>query len=62
MQIASKYEEIYPPNSSEFVYITDNAYTLDELYTMESDVLMVLDFDIAFTTSFRFLERYRKII
>ena len=27
MQIASKYEEIYPPNSNEFIYITDYAYT-----------------------------------
>jgi cyclin B len=25
--IACKYEEIYPPDLKDFVYITDNAYT-----------------------------------
>jgi hypothetical protein len=29
--IASKYEEIYIPEMSDFVYICDNAYTLDEV-------------------------------
>ena len=27
--IAAKYEEIYPPNVNDFVYISDNAYTRD---------------------------------
>jgi len=31
MLIASKYEEIYPPIVSDFVYITDNAYTREEI-------------------------------
>ena len=35
MLIASKYEEIYPPIVSDFVYITDNAYTSAEIRQME---------------------------
>lgn len=31
MMIASKYEEIYPPIIKDFVYITDNAYTKEEI-------------------------------
>jgi hypothetical protein len=30
MLIASKYEEMYAPEVADFVYITDNAYTLDK--------------------------------
>merc|ERR1712083_428740 len=33
MFIASKYEEIYPPDVSEFVYITDDTYTKDNCVT-----------------------------
>lgn len=29
--IASKYEEIYPPELKDFVYITDNAYSKTEV-------------------------------
>ena len=35
MLIASKYEEIYAPEVRDFVYITDNAYTKDEILLME---------------------------
>lgn len=31
MLIASKYEEIYSPIVKDFVYITDNAYTREEI-------------------------------
>jgi hypothetical protein len=31
MLIASKYEEIYAPEVRDFVYITDTAYTKDEI-------------------------------
>lgn len=35
MLIACKYEEIYPPIVKDFVYITDNAYTKEEILDME---------------------------
>lgn len=46
MLVACKYEEIYPPIVKDFVYITDNAYTKDEILGMERKMLQVLDFDI----------------
>jgi hypothetical protein len=61
MLIACKYEEIYPPIVKDFVYITDNAYTKEEILTMEKKMLTVLDFNIQINSSFRFLERYSKV-
>jgi len=61
MLIACKYEEIYPPIVKDFVYITDNAYTKEEILQMERKMLQVLDFDIQITSSHRFLERYCKV-
>ena len=62
MLIACKYEEIYPPIVKDFVYITDNAYTKEEILTMEKKMLTSLDFSIQITSSFRFLERYCKVV
>lgn len=59
--IATKYEEIYPPTTKDLVYITDKAYSKEEILDMESTMLIVLDFDIQQTSPFRFLERYSKI-
>jgi len=62
MLIASKYEEIYAPEVRDFVYITDKAYTKEEILKMEQQILMTLDFNVTFPSSYRFLERYAKII
>ena len=35
MLIACKYEEIYAPEVRDFVFITDNAYTRDQIFLME---------------------------
>jgi hypothetical protein len=61
MLIACKYEEIYPPIVKDFVYITDNAYTKEEILDMERKMLQVLDFNIQITSANRFLERFCKI-
>lgn len=39
MHIAWKYEEIYPPEANDFVYITDNAYSKKELLDSEYKIL-----------------------
>jgi cyclin B len=39
MLIASKFEEINPPEISDFVYITDNAYTKEDILQMEVVIL-----------------------
>ena len=35
LMLASKYEEIYPPEVRDYVYICDNAYTREEILQME---------------------------
>ncbi|VVC91686.1 cyclin-A2 [Leptidea sinapis] len=56
--IASKYEEVYPPEVSEFVYITDDTYTKKEVLRMEHLILKVLSFDLSTPTSLAFLSNY----
>ncbi|KXJ28471.1 G2/mitotic-specific cyclin-A [Exaiptasia diaphana] len=60
MLLASKFEEIYPPEVSEFVYITDDTYTAKQLLKMEQLVLKALTFDLSVPTTLNFLERYLK--
>ena len=60
MLLASKYEEIYFPEVADFVYITDNAYTRDEILRMESVMLNVLQFNLTVPTANRFLNRFLK--
>ena len=42
MYIASKFEEIYPPELSEFVYITDDTYSRRQVIRMEEVLLKVV--------------------
>lgn len=58
MFIAAKYEEIYPPEVGEFVYITDDTYTKKQVLRMEHLILKVLAFELAVPTSNYFLQRY----
>lgn len=58
MLIASKYEEIYPPEVKDFVYVTDRAYTKNEILDMEGKILSLLTFHLTTPSSLRFLERY----
>uniref|UniRef100_A0A4W4EN00 Cyclin N-terminal domain-containing protein n=1 Tax=Electrophorus electricus TaxID=8005 RepID=A0A4W4EN00_ELEEL len=58
MLLAAKYEEIYPPEVDEFVYITDDTYTKKQLLRMEHLVLRVLSFDMTAPTCLQFLLQY----
>jgi Cyclin len=49
--IASKYEEIYPPNIRDFIIATDSAYSKQHLIKMEVDMLKVIDFQVTFPTA-----------
>lgn len=59
MLIAAKFEEIYPPEIKDFVYITDKAYTKEEIISMETTMLSTLGFVICAPTAGHFCERYR---
>lgn len=58
MLIASKYEEICPPQVEEFCFITDNTYTRLEVLKMESQVLNLLHFQLSVPTIKTFLRRF----
>merc|ERR1711881_33113 len=49
MFLVSKIEEVYAPAISDFVYITDNAYTEAEIRQMELKIIRALDFDLVST-------------
>ncbi|XP_015197333.1 cyclin-A1 isoform X2 [Lepisosteus oculatus] len=59
--LASKYEEIYPPETDEFIYITDEAYTKKQLLRMEHLFLRVLGFDMTVPTTYQFLRQFLTI-
>ncbi|OMJ89348.1 hypothetical protein SteCoe_8553 [Stentor coeruleus] len=60
--IASKYEDIYPPEIKDLVYITDNAFTKKEILQMEIEILKKLEYNITVPSAFRFLERLSRVV
>ncbi len=60
MFIACKYEEIYPPDLKDFVYITDGAYVKQDVLDMEYKMLKSLEFNITFPTQWSLFEIYKK--
>ena len=56
--IACKYEEVYPPEVTDCVYITDNAYEKKDVLAMETAILKHLDYQICIPTGYHFLNRY----
>ncbi|KAL3161613.1 hypothetical protein ABBQ32_010471 [Trebouxia sp. C0010 RCD-2024] len=60
MLIASKYEEIWAPEVRDFVYISDKAYTREQILSMEKVMLNTLRFNLTVPTPFNFLSRFLK--
>ena len=56
LMIACKHEEIDLPKVDDFIYITDNAYTRNEVFKMENDVLNKLKFSLLFPSPIKFFE------
>jgi serine/threonine protein kinase len=61
LSIASKIEEIYPPEVYDYIYICDNAYTQMEFVEFEYIVLETLQFDVLRPTTFDFVKYYSKL-
>lgn len=53
-----KFEEIYPPELKDFVFITDNTFSKKQVLRMEHLILKVLNFDISVPTAFTFQQLY----
>ena len=56
--ISCKFEEIYPPEVRDCVYITDFAYTNEEVLKMENEILKKLNYEICVPTGYHFLARF----
>ena len=54
--IASKQNEILFHRLREYAYITDNAYTENDVLKMENDILKILDFNLLFPSALGFYE------
>ena len=59
--VACKYEEIYPPEVKDCVYITDRAYTRQDVLDMERDIVKKLEFKFTVPTGYPFLKRFLHI-
>ena len=56
LMIACKHEEINVPKVEDFIYITDNAYSKEEVFAMENDVLSKLNFSLLYPSPIKFYE------
>lgn len=60
MFIASKVEEIYPPTAGDFIHMTGESHTKEEMLAVEAHVLRTIDFMVTNPTPFPFLKRAAK--
>ncbi|XP_074594569.1 G2/mitotic-specific cyclin-B-like [Brevipalpus obovatus] len=58
--IASKFEEIYPPEMEEILRVCDGIYTKKDIIRMEISMLKTLNFDICRPLPIHFLRRWIK--
>ena len=56
--IAAKIEEVVPPSVDDFVYISDNIYSAEQIRQMEMDVCMALRFKLQHVTPFHYSHEY----
>eukprot|EP00966_Prymnesium_polylepis_P299561 6922511-Prymnesium_polylepis.1 len=61
LYIAAKFEEVYPPEAMDMVFICDKCYTHDEILRMEGCMLRALDFQISTPNALTFLHRFLAI-
>lgn len=52
-----KFEEIYPPETKDYIYMTDDTYEIKHLLLMERAVLKELNFDVSVPTAAWFANR-----
>ncbi|KAL9682831.1 hypothetical protein QQ045_014640 [Rhodiola kirilowii] len=60
MLMACKYEEVSVPVVADFIYISDKAYTRQEILDMESLMLNTLQFNMSVPTPYVFMRRFLK--
>jgi hypothetical protein len=58
--LASKYKEIWASEVNDFVHISNNAYSREEVLTMEKNMLNTLKFNLTMPTPYVFIVRLLK--
>jgi len=53
--------QIMPPEIRDFIYISDRAYTKEEILRMEAQMLKTLEFELQCPVPLHFLRRYSKV-
>lgn len=61
MLLASKYEEIWAPETNDFVHISENSFTGDQILAMEMIILERLGYNVTYASPLRFSERYLEV-
>jgi len=59
--VSAKYEEIFPPELRDLVYICDKAYSKEEILQMEIEVLTTIEFNLRPPTAIPFLDRFCRL-
>ena len=59
--IASKYEEYYAPEIRDFIKVSNDLYTKNQILKIESLILCSLKFDILFTSANKFLDYFYQL-
>lgn len=59
--LAAKYEEIYPPETRDFINLTKKPMMKEEIFAMESKILQKLNFELSGPSPLRFIERFSKL-
>lgn len=55
--LAAKYNEVFPPDLKDYMWVADNAFDVDEIVAMEQTVLVALEFNLGAPTVFQFLKQ-----
>ena len=59
--LATKYEEIYPPELRDLLAVSENKFTRDQVLSMEGEILNGLDFNLTAPSAYQFLRRFRRL-
>lgn len=54
--IASKFEDIHPPEVDHIVYLCENIYSKEAILRQEGEILLLLKFNLVFVSAFDALE------
>ena len=54
--IASKFEDIFPPEFAQMSFLCENSYSRQEIITMEEEIIYKLNFNLIFVSSYDFLQ------